>query len=261
VAKGPAVTTILIPIGCGNETHQMELTRDGDLVPLEHNLEMMQAFTSFGAHKPGCYSAWEQYQESPLLLVWNVIYFMQGIQVPLSPFHRRARTDEALAYRLLARLARDFVTKPIARARKSHQAIPRKALDVAIGYASKTASKEEFDEARKAIKRSLGGHRTFAGSEMVAAVDDALRATRLVVEGGLSTHAGEHAQRRAADAMGVYLAPSIRDNFRPRGRAQELALKEDPAFKRARAKHVAEQRRHFARAMYSLVEETPWPSF
>jgi hypothetical protein len=96
---------------------------------------------------------------------------------------------------------------------------------------------------------------------MVAAVDDALRITGVVVEGGQSSYPGELAQRRAADAMGVYLAPSIRDDFRPRGRVQELALKEDPAFKRARAKHVADQRRHFARAMYSLVEGTPWPSF
>ena len=55
----------IFTIGCGDAKHNLELTHNGTMVPLDHNLEMIAAFTAFGATKPTCLEAIEAWEKGP----------------------------------------------------------------------------------------------------------------------------------------------------------------------------------------------------
>jgi hypothetical protein len=52
-------------IRCDGKDHQLEVLRDGTMVSLDHNLEMVSAFTAFGAAKPQCLMVVEDWDKSP----------------------------------------------------------------------------------------------------------------------------------------------------------------------------------------------------
>jgi hypothetical protein len=52
-------------VRCGSDLHEIELKSDGTLVPLNHDLTMIAAFTAFGATKPACLEVIESWEKGP----------------------------------------------------------------------------------------------------------------------------------------------------------------------------------------------------
>jgi hypothetical protein len=65
---------LVIYITCGGHDHRLELSPDGSLTPLDHNTDMLSAFTAFGAAAPACarqieeWDAWRDTDEARNLL-------------------------------------------------------------------------------------------------------------------------------------------------------------------------------------------------
>jgi hypothetical protein len=93
-----------VTIRCGDAEHTLRITRDAKLVILDHDLEMVAAFTAFGAEQPHCLRVAEAMQKPMEHLAgwWNPrfnvaeITSIAGFKEALAPgFSTKVEAQEA----------------------------------------------------------------------------------------------------------------------------------------------------------------------
>jgi hypothetical protein len=245
---------IIIPIECGGEPHEAELTREGELRLLNHpSIEMMQSFIAFGARTPECLEGWEVWQQTPTAAVMSVVEDFG---------------DESL---INAILARDFAQRAAELAPKVVTKLPLEILAIVSQNlhrdwdwksAQAGVMRQRLAQERKRIDGSIGGRGAWASQQIAWATSAAVRALQNLARGNWSnTQDVEDAQRYAANATAVYTSDVLRPGFTARSHGQRVELLEDPEFIKGYEKHVEAQRRHIARVLYAYLEGKPWPSF
>jgi hypothetical protein len=239
---------IRIPIACSGERHEAELTRDGELKLLNHpSIEMLKSFVAFGAAKPACLEGWEVWDKTPTSAILDVI------------------EDWKLQSRIRTHLARDFAHKAceIAAVRgfSSDAKLPFAALEVVDNYLFLDWPK--IDDLLLQQSRLTGSlsRRSWGPRQLAEAALNAVYATKFMWRKYSNDNETEEARRHAANAVAIYSSDKLRPDFRSRSRAQAAALYNDPEFRRGYEEHARKQRRHIARALYSVLEKKPWPSF
>jgi hypothetical protein len=164
---------ILRPESCGDEPfgHRLELHEDGSVVILDHpHLEMMEAFTAFGAKPPGCMNL-RNLLEAPepeylvSVLAWNEEY--------------KTIAKIGLAW---ARHVEPLISKYTSESAPAHWLkVARDALrgNAETGSASLTFARESFeavrDRLRVASRDSRGAPRIQAARDAVHVAQGAVR--------------------------------------------------------------------------------------
>jgi hypothetical protein len=54
---------------CSKSTHRIEIHRDGTIKLLNHDVDMLKAFTAFGAKRPRCLRVLEDWQDNPIAIL------------------------------------------------------------------------------------------------------------------------------------------------------------------------------------------------
>jgi hypothetical protein len=247
-----APVKIIIPIECSGQTHEAELTRDGELRLLDHpSIEMMQSFIAFGAAKPACLEGWEVWQKTPTAAVMDVVEDFG---------------DESL---INAILARDFAQRAAELAPQNVAKVPLAALSIVSKHLfddwdpsfRSSVARERLLQERKRVDSSLGGRRAWASEQVAYAAGFAIRALLNHSRHWRNTQEAEDVQRYAAYAAAVYTSDVLRPDFTPKTHDQRSAILRDPEFIKGYEKHLREQQRHIARVLYAYLEGKPWPSF
>jgi hypothetical protein len=245
-----APVTIRIPISCGGEVHEAELTRDGELRLLNHpSIEMMQSFIAFGAKKPPCLEGWEVWKKTPTSAILDII------------------EDRELQNRIRTHLARDFAHRACevatTRGFASDAKLPFESIEIVDKYLFLDVLWPKIDDLIFEQSRLTGalGRRAWTPTHLAEAALNAVYATKFMWRKYSNDNETEEARRHAATAVAVYSSDKLRPDFRPKGHHQAAALYRDPEFIRGYEKHAQEQRRHVARVLYAHLEGKPWPSF
>jgi hypothetical protein len=67
------MTTVDLEIECSGEMHHIRASSDGTLRILDHDEDMLRAFSAFGAHKPECMVAADSFERDPAFMLLEIV--------------------------------------------------------------------------------------------------------------------------------------------------------------------------------------------